>query len=291
MDSNKEAEVIIEEALSKGTYPVANLDMFKSIKNITLTDKTLRQLTITKELLEEYFGTIHSLGNKSNEYLESIKFKSAYFPTKKSTDKNKEESINKLISLIQNRQKITPNDLKEIHELLLDGVVSKDQIYLRDNNSIYVGAPSENGRRIDYIPIDYHHIKEAMNIIIDIYNTYISNSSKEDIFIIPIIIHGLFASLQMFHDGNARIGRLMQNTLMWHLINENTEYQFDNPAIYSNPNNSYRGEYRKLIVDLVTKNDNESWNNWIIFNLRRIEDQIFENNIQIENMMRNINRR
>lgn len=289
MNSNKEAELIIEEALSKGTYPVANLELLKIIKNITLSEKTLRQLSITKELLTEQLDSISSLGSKANSYLDSIKEKCAYFPNKKIQDKNKEEAINRLISLIQNKQPITSKDIKEIHELLLDGEVSEDNKYLRNNNSIYVGTPLEEGRRIDYIPIDYHQIEEALNLITDIYNTYIYSSNKNDIFIIPIIIHGLFASLQMFHDGNTRIGRLLQSVLMWHLINENTEYNFDSPAIYSNPSTAYRGEYRKLIVDLVTKNDNEAWNNWIVFNLRRIEDQIFENDIQIENI--NITRR
>ena len=46
----------------------------------------------------------------------------------------------------------------------------------------------------------------------------------------------------------------------------------------------FREEYRNLITDLVLKCDNDSWNNWIKFNLRRIEDAICVNTDRVEDM-------
>jgi len=135
---------------------------------------------------------------------------------------------------------------------------------------------------IDYIPIDCQYIKDAIYEIANLYNGYLYNCKYDDVFTSPIIIHGLVASLQMFKDGNTRMGRLMQHILMWKLVNDKTPYSFDKPPIYATMNSQYRKEYRDKITQLVKDNNDESWNNWLVFNLRRVEDQIYKNNMNLE---------
>ena len=106
------------------------------------------------------------------------------------------------------------------------------------------------------------------------------------------MIHGLFAALQMFNDGNTRMGRLIQHVLMWKLVNEQTEFSFDKPPIYATRSYyPFRGEYRSKIASLVIDNNNEAWEKWFDFNLKRIEDQIFMGNENLVELKRRVKSR
>ena len=282
---NKTSEEIVEEATNNG-IKVASIDIIRQAKEIILSEKEINKLELTLFLLKEYCDEVKELGDYSSQYLEKIKHNIFFSPSKKIDSQNQVNAVNRLMELINNKKRITISDIEEIHKILLDG--EKIQFGIRESNSIYIGVP---GERIDCVAIDYKQIETALNIILDIYNAYLYEDLSTDMLITPIIIHGLFASLQMFHNGNKRLGRLMQNVLMWQLINKNSNYKFDSPVIYSNPFDQFYAEYQKLTVDLVVNGDNLAWNKWIMFNLNRIEDQKYLHDMDIDKMIRNKGRK
>ena len=105
-----------------------------------------------KDFFSGLFDNITLLKSKSNEFLSKLKSKTYY----RVKDENQHKAINKLIQLINNKEKITPEVIEELHEILLDGSFTQKGKYLRNNNTIYIGVPEE---RIDYIAIDYHNIE------------------------------------------------------------------------------------------------------------------------------------
>jgi Fic family protein len=115
-----------------------------------------------------------------------------------------------------------------------------------------------------------------MNKILDYYNNPANEKTLDDIFIKSIIIHGLVASYQMFDDGNTRLARLLQHVKMFKLTNQLTDHKLILPSLYATRTYyPHRTEYRNLIKELVINTGTESWNNWISFNLKRIEDKLF----------------
>ena len=97
----------------------------------------------------------------------------------------------------------------------------------------------------------------------------------DNVYLQPFLIHGLMGGLQIFSDGNTRMGRIMQHALIWQLINEKMQFNFEMPPMYAT--RSYypvRFQYREKIAKLVNDGSNKTWNDWFDFNLDRIEDSI-----------------
>ena len=158
------------------------------------------------------------------------------------------------------------------------GTSNENEILIgyRKNNNFYVGYTENNTRVALYYPISYDEIKQAMTILFSYYDKEISNT--EEIFIKPFIIHGLLAALQIFEDGNTRFARTIQHVNLFSLTQQNLDDSLELPSIYfSKTYIPYRNEYRHLISQIAINPSHENWNNWIAFNLKRLQDQIFFN--------------
>ena len=69
------------------------------------------------------------------------------------------------------------------------------------------------------------------------------------------------------------------------MTNKYTEYNSNLPTLYvSRQYYPFREKYRNLITNIVLKENNEAWNEWINFNLKRIEDSLFFNIDRVEDM-------
>ena len=94
-------------------------------------------------------------------------------------------------------------------------------------------------------------------------------------------MHGLIAVLQVFEDGNTRLARCFQHITLQDLTNKtisNNLFELPLPAIYFSKNYiPYRKEYRELLASIALNPNNEAWNEWISFNLHRMQDRIFAN--------------
>ena len=51
----------------------------------------------------------------------------------------------------------------------------------------------------------------------------------------------------------------------------------------------FREQYREKITNIVVENNQEGWNNWLHFNLNRIEDQIQFNEYNLEQYRTRLN--
>lgn len=295
MNSRSTSERIIAEAMNSGNYSIAGLEIFDTVMNLDISDNVIKHLKYTTEILMEHLDEVSELGDKKPglvEYLRALKMgdivdnqsleRENSFLIGLYMQVKKENAIDKIIKLIKQKGELSSNDISRIHNTLLYGTSSEGVDLVRTKNDKFVGTIDNNGIQIDYLPIDYHDIKKALEVISKIYNGVSNYEYFDDLLLRPFLIHGLFGALQMFNDGNTRMGRLMQHALIWRLINKNTEYNFENPPIYATRSYfPYRGEYRDIIASLVVDNNSEAWNRWFKFNLYRIEDQIYANN---ENM-------
>lgn len=302
MKSSDLIEQEIESAIASGKYKVAGLDLFQDFSKIEISDSLIDHLLYTKSLLNDYLNEIMDLKDKTPglmEYLNALKAgdvvdnqsleKENSFLIGLYLQVGKENALDKIIRYTKENSKITSLDIYKVHKSLLYGTSSECEELVRTKNQKFVGR-FENGMRIiDYFPIDYKECEEAGKKIAQLYNSRLSGEKFDNVFLQPFIIHGLFGALQIFSDGNTRMGRIMQHTLMWQLINEKTEFNFELPPIYATRSYyPYRGEYRSKISELVINNNSESWNDWFEFNLKRVEDQIYLNNGNINIIKRKI---
>lgn len=300
MMNNEKIQKEINAAMQSGLYSIAGLNMFDNLEKIEISENLSLHLEYTEELLYEFLEELMELSGKTpglSHYLEAIK-KGDVIDNQSLEKENsfliglyynlsRETAIDKLIKYYKSNKEITGKDLFELHSTLLTGTQLSDTDSIRTQNNKFVGRFINGERIIDYFPIDYKETAEAANRIAKLYNSRFTEYPFNNIFFQPFLIHGLIGALQIFSDGNTRMGRVMQHALMWQLINEKTKFNFELPPIYATrsyyPN---RGKYREKITTLVKENNNQAWNDWFDFNLNGIEDNIYASRENVKALKR-----
>lgn len=287
----KQADLEIQKLIESGKYKQLGFEVVNSINNIELSDKCINMCEYTLELYLEYMEALFNLDENTRlNYLQTLKTediinnqkleKEDSFLLTLSLNLSKKHAIDLLL-----QNKITNfKELITIYETLMKNTSSEHKVNkgFRNNNRKYVGEIVDGQRIIQYFPLDYKNIEKVMNIILQFYNEK-SNKYSELLFIKPIIVHGLIAAYQPFDDGNTRFARLLQHVKIFDLSNEKTDYKLDLPSLYcSKTYYPYRQEYRNLIKKIVLSADSNSWNEWIIFNLKRFQEAIYYNMNKIE---------
>lgn len=276
----------IEEMRNSGLYPVANLHIFDTVRDLVLFDYTLEHERDVLQMYTEYLDNINALPKtKKDHYLHAIKkieiqknhaleHEDPYMLALYMEGK-KQYAID---YLLRNQryplESLTREEIITAHKKLLDGTSSKEYIKndYRTNNLAYV-LKSGRENQIHYFSLPCQDIEEAiMNLTV-----YYNSMMHEDYTLVkPIIIHGLFGALQIFNDGNTRFGRTLQALKNYELTERNLGCYFSLPTLYtSEAYFDYREQYRNKIADIAINPDDESWNNWINFNLNRTEDQLY----------------
>ena len=296
---------MIEEERKTGKYPTVTLDVLEKVKNLKVSDDVLEHVSDTTKCLKESYLDVITEFKHTNpglkEYLNAIKAADIIDNQKMEKENSfliglymqtkKEAAIDKLIKKLKTKGIITGKDIVNIHDTLLFGTSSENDERVRSHNYKFVGRKFQSGKvEIDYFVLDYKDIPAATKGLADVYNNPLGNEKIDsNIFIRPFVVHGLLGALQVFEDGNTRMGRIMQHTLMWQLINEQMEYDFEQPPIYAT--RSYypmREKCREKIKNIVVQNDDDAWNDWFHFNLDRIEDQMYCNDENIKSLKRRI---
>ena len=302
MEFKNKNEEYTYNAMQSGKYSIASLDLLNCVDKIKLSDNTKSHIEYTNELLFEYLRDIYALKEETpglKEFL--VALKAADVIDNQSLEQEnsfllglymqtiEETAQQKLEQYFKNNVKINKELLKDLAKTLLTGTSTKPEGIIRESNEKFVGRMVNGEPIISYFPIDYHDIDEGLTRVSEIYNERLAGETYDNLFMQPFLIHGLFGALQMFGDGNTRMGRLHQHMLLWQLINERTEYNFDSPPLFfSRAYYPFRGDYRALIANLVKNGDSEAWNEWFLFNLKRLEDQIFQNNEHVLELKRNL---
>jgi len=296
---------MIEEERKTGKYPTVTLEVLDKIKNLKVSEEVLHHIKDTTLCLKESYLDVIAEFKHTNpglkEYLNAIKAADIFDNQKMEKENsfllglymqtNRQSAVDKLIKKLKTKGTITDRDIVNIHDTLLFGTSSENDERKRSHNYKFVGRKFQSGKlEIDYFVLDYKDIPKATKGLAEIYNNPLGNEDIDsNVFLRPFIIHGLLGALQIFEDGNTRMGRIMQHTLMWQLINEQLGYSFEQPPIYAT--RSYypmREKCREKIKNIVVENNDEAWNDWFHFNLDRIEDQMYYNDENVKSLKRRI---
>lgn len=290
----------LEKLRNSGEYAVAKLEMLDRVHELEMTSKLNSHIEYLNEVFIEYLDELMELdGHKPGllEFLKAIKFEDVKanhclerenpFLISLYSQMTKETMMGRLIKYAKNDKKLTGKDIFSLHNTLLDGTISEGFSSIRTDNNTFVGGYVNGVMEIDYFPVDYNDIRDSADALANIYNYRLDGDFYNNLFIQPFLLHGLFAALQMFKDGNTRMGRVMQHALLWKYIGTQTEYRFDSPPIFATQSYfPYRKQYRDKVKDLVIVGDNNSWYRWFEFNLDRIEDTIDFNKQNIKELKR-----
>ena len=156
---------------------VVNLEWTYNSNGIEGNTLTLKE---TKVVLEGI-----TIGGKSiREHLEAINHKNA---------------IEYLESLVNEKDRISEWNIKELHQLILKGIDNKNAGKYRNNNVFISGAK--------HIPPEYIKVPELMEKLIINYN----NWNKNHPIIRAALLHGELVKIHPFIDGNGRTARLIMN--------------------------------------------------------------------------------
>ncbi len=271
------------ELRKSGKYPVATLKIFENIQRINPSPKTVENIKCTED---EYINRINDFMKldeekreiiltiiKNNENLDNQTLeREPSFGLQVYQALTNETPIDYLL----NNQPMDKDIFIQGHKIILKGTKEENlsNTDFRHNNDTYIPITNRDGVvKPYYFALDYNDIPNAIDNIIAYYNS----NNGENVFERPIITHGLVGALQMFNDGNTRYARLLQYIKIYNLTNElYSDFKSDKPYIYGTRSYfPYRDNYRQLMADLVTKGNNDAWNNWINFNLNRIQDTMY----------------
>lgn len=293
---NKEKLAIdeVNKLIITKQYPIVDLNIFDYPTQLNPSEQIKGLIEYTLEIYNDLLNDINLLGDYlKNKYLltlknadlidnQAIEKENTFLITLYSTIANKHA----IDTLIDNYDKpLTKEELIQIHEQLLTGTSSEKKIGLRTNNLKFVGTWNNSERNIQYFPILEQNIDQALDKLIQLYNSNTNNTNIYNSILNPIIYHGLIATLQLFKDGNTRLARLIQHAELWKQTNKIVDTPIELPIIYaSRQYYAYRDEYRNLIKNIAINPDEEAWNNWIKFNLKRIQDNIYTNTANIQTL-------
>lgn len=281
---------LFETYYTSGEYPAVNKDIVKKIIDVKPNDMVKYETEELQEKYIEYFKLVDSLDkNKLKDYLKTLKnadiIDNQVLEGEDSFLMSLYSNVEKkhALDIILKKDKLTHDLIKKSHELLLKGTTSAnlDTANYRDNNRRFVGTYENGVRNIQFLPLHTKYIESAMNDFIDYYNT--QENDINNLFIKPIRIHGIIASLQVFNDGNTRFGRLLQNVKLYNQTNQMLGTKYDNPTIYlTRSYQPYRRDYREKLAELAINPNEDNINKWLLFNLRRAGEEIFVNSDRIE---------
>lgn len=281
---------LFETYYTSGEYPAVNKDIVKKIIDVKPNDMVKYETEELQEKYIEYFKLVDSLDkNKLKDYLKTLKnadiIDNQVLEGEDSFLMSLYSNVEKkhALDIILKKDNLTHDLIKKSHELLLKGTTSAnlDTANYRDNNRRFVGTYENGVRNIQFLPLHTKYIESAMNDFIDYYNT--QENDINNLFTKPIRIHGIIASLQVFNDGNTRFGRLLQNVKLYKQTNQMLGTKYDNPTIYlTRSYQPYRRDYREKLAELAINPNEDNINKWLLFNLRRAEEEIFVNSDRIE---------
>lgn len=275
-------------------------EILNSVKCLEILPEVKEEIAITNENYLNYINKIKMLEETDYKYFietmkleEKIRTQALEEDIKKlnvvegfMNPKIRKDSIEYINEKINSYGNLIIPNIKRVHSIVMDGVsLEKEKNKSFRVKDVFVGYYDNNLPVVQYIPPKPSEIEEYMKEILDWLNNSKCECEEEFCFLNPIITHALIAILQPFHDGNTRVGRLVQYASMMHHHNIIHNYKFNSPIIYlSREYQPFRASYRENIANIAMDPSNDTWNQWILFNLYRIQDRIlYANNFIDEN--------
>ena len=279
-----------EQMYINKTYPAVSPDLPKYIINHTMSNDVLKDNDFVFNLYCDYLKCVDSLDKgQLKQYLNALK------TTDVIDNQTLERQDSFLIGLsFQSERKhaidtILKNDtlsqdkFLKIHGLLMKGTTSSDldNYNYRKHNRNFVGTMENNVRNIHYLPLYNKDIESTMKLFFDYYNE--KETNEQELFFKPFKIHLIISALQVFEDGNTRLARLIQNAKLYRQTNLILNKKYDSPTIYlTKTYKPFRRRYRDLIKMIAIDPSQENINQWMLFNLGRLEEELYNNNDKAE---------
>lgn len=306
--TKEEFEKTKQRLLESGEIKQTGLYVFDKLSNFILDDNNKFLIDSILDLYLSYIESLEQLSEYKIPFLKSLKEEEIKrnqvlesinpFLIQVFMNSNHKSATNLAIKHKKEQKDCAIRGLCQYHKILLNGLspsIENESQYRDDNNTI-VGsfACTANGtiisiNNISYIPIDYRDVKIALELILQLYNEK-DLTNLTDVFVNPIIIHGLLSSLQCFRDGNTRLARVLEHVRLWELTNKILPIVdiLELPVLYSSDaiiRLDKRKKYRHYIKEFAINPNNITFNEWINFNMLIFEKQIYYNQDRLKESM------
>ena len=268
--------------------------IINSVKNLKIYDSSMFHMEEILEKYNEYLKKMLELDPKRMKYF-LLTIKSREIVNNQETEfegsflyelyqlTQKKDSIEITMKHFE-QPEVTKDDIKKIHRVVIKGSPDdlKKNYDFRSDNDKWIGTFGASGdRQIDYVPPDYRELDELLDIALE----YLNNENKDifqSMFLDPLIAHALIAYIQPFGNGNTRLARVLQHCKFWKSTNKVLDMKFDLPTFYLSKNYLItRGQYRRLLKNIIIEKNDDSWNRWFKYNLNMIDDQLYFLNNQL----------
>lgn len=165
--------------------------------------------------------------------------------------------------------------MEVVHQVMERGIITEGMIkeiyrHIKHNNAGYTTTPGKsliNERTKETVYTPPQTIDEIQRHMRNL-EAFINNDSLSDMdpLVKMAIIHHQFESIHPFGDGNGRAGRVLN---ILYLVNKGL---LNMPILYlSRYINHYKGKYYDLLQRTRDQNDQKSWEAWILFILKGVE--------------------
>lgn len=273
------------------------MDLLDNFQNIVLDNHNKEHI---KETLEEYKRYLNELSllTSANRliFLNALKKQELVnnqemncedsFLVELDSEYNGNDSIEFMTNILIDTNNFSKEKIKMIHRILMRNTKDdypENRPYRQNDTTV---SRINNGQIIvSYVPPMPEEINSYMRTLIK----YLNHNNKEDediILLKPIIAHAYIAALQPFDNGNTRLARLLQYGEIFKLSRDILNAKLEKPALYFSKNYLLSGkDYRLRIRELVYT---EEWNEWIKYNLYKIDDQLYYNGNELIKYKNNV---
>lgn len=199
-------------------------------------------------------------------------------------DGSEKSSIDVVTKYIIKGKSLNDERLEKIHRIILRGTSDdKERNYkLRTSEEdTYISEISNGIERTMYVAPKSFEVKPYLEYL---YTFMENNKDNEiDLFLTPYLIHFYISALQPFNNGNTRLARLIQYGDIFKLSKELLDYKLKQPAIFLSENYQMnRGNYRRMIADIVMDPSDDNFNRWFNYNLNMTDEQLYHLDHDVE---------
>ncbi|MDR3195498.1 MAG: Fic family protein [Endomicrobium sp.] len=198
-------------------------------------------------------------------------------------DKAKENDINEIINyrkaitasleMLERRQFIHLNMLKELHKVLLSGVRGENRArgeFRKIQN--FIGPYGCDQEMAVYVPPIPENVQDCLGD----WERYVNNDEQE-VLVQLAVMHAQFEIIHPFIDGNGRTGRILIPIFLLQ------KGYLKKPAFYlSEYLEANRGAYYEALRNISKSND---WQGWVEFFLKAIAEQSERGKLKAEKIL------
>lgn len=275
------------------------MDLLDNFQNIVLDSYNKEHLKESLEEYEKYLNELLKISyNDRIVFLNTLKRQELInnqemncedsFLAELDSEYYGNDSIEFMTNILLDTNNFSKEKIRKIHRILMRNTKDdypENRLYRQEE--AFIGAKYNDKVVVSYIPPSPGEINCYMRTLIKYLNH--NNKEEENILLKPIVAHAYVAALQPFANGNTRLARLLQYGEIFKLSRDVLDIRLEKPALYFSKTYLLSGiDYRENIKELV---DTKEWNQWIKYNLYKIDDQLYYNGNELTKYKNNVLRK